>query len=167
MKNDNIGINTSDNEASKIRPPVLPPIQKVPLKLPGGDSITSPLLRTENTSQEPEKTTTMDSNPIITQTSDLLKNINIIKEELCKLPLDPCELEYITIRVNPLMNIIYELANATSNLAASVTYLQNSPVVHPKKSELKDTIHLMYDLNEECEDVFKELKRRINKVLKD
>ena len=106
-------------------------------------------------------------NTTIIQTSDLLKNIDIIKDELCKLPLDPCELEYITIKVNPLMNIIYELANATSNLAASVTYLQNSPIVHPKKSELKDTIHLMYDLNEECEDVFKELKRRINKVLED
>ena len=117
--------------------------------------------------QSSERDAPVNTNTTITQTSDILKNINSIKEELCKLPLDPCELEYITIRVNPLMSIINQLSNASSNLAVSVNYLQTSPVVHPKKSELKNTIHLMYDLNEECEDVFKELKRRINKVLKD
>ena len=117
--------------------------------------------------QSSERDAPVNTNTTITQTSDILKNINFIKEELCKLPLDPCELEYITIRVNPLMSIINQLSNASSNLAVSVSYLQTSPVVHPKKSELKNTIHLMYDLNEECEDVFKELKRRINKVLKD
>jgi hypothetical protein len=103
----------------------------------------------------------------ITQTADLLKNINVIKDELCKLPLDLCEMEFINNRVNPLMNIINQLSNATANLAVSVTYLQTSSLVRPKRSELKDTIHLMYDLNEECEDVFKVLKHRINRVLKD
>ena len=164
MKNDNKGINTSDNEASIIRPPVLPPIQKVPLNLPVGDSITSPL-DTDKTSQEPEETTTADSNPIITQTADILRNINSIKDELCKLPLDPCELDYITIRVNPLMNILNQLANVSANLATAVNFLTISPVVHPKKSDLKDTINLIYNINDECEDVYKVLKHRINKVL--
>lgn len=103
----------------------------------------------------------------ITQTADLLRNINSIKDELCKLPLDTCELEYINNDVNPLLNVLNQLANISANLAVSVNYLTISPVVHPKKSELKDTIHLIYDINEECEDVFDVLKHRINRVLKD
>jgi hypothetical protein len=103
----------------------------------------------------------------ITQTADLLRNINSIKDELCKLPLDTCESEYINNDVNPLLNVLNQLANISANLAVSVNYLTISPVVHPKKSELKDTIHLIYDINEECEDVFDVLQHRIKRVLKD
>ena len=102
----------------------------------------------------------------ISQASDTLKNINTIKDELCKLPLDPCENEYIINSVLPLTNILYMISTASVNLSNSANILTNSPIVHAKKSEIKDTIDLIYNINEECEDLFKVIKKRLNKLLK-
>ena len=105
--------------------------------------------------------------PTISQTANTLKNINIIKDELCKLPLDTCELEYVTNNVFPLLTILYELSTTSQNLASCSSLLSISSVVNPKKHELKDTLHLVYKINEECEDVYDVLKKRLNFVLKD
>lgn len=102
----------------------------------------------------------------ISQASDTLKNINTIKDELCKLPLDPCENEYIINSVLPLTNILYMISTASVNLSNSANILTNSPIVHAKKSEIKDTIDLIYNINEECEDLFKVIKKRLNVLLK-
>jgi hypothetical protein len=102
----------------------------------------------------------------ISQASDTLKNINTIKDELCKLPLDPCENEYIINSVLPLTNILYLISTASVNLSNSANILTNSPIVHAKKSEIKDTIDLIYNINEECEDLFKVIKKRLNVLLK-
>jgi hypothetical protein len=107
----------------------------------------------------------IDISSTISQTTDTLKNINTIKDELCKLPLNPCEMDYINNSVNPLLNILYQISTASFNLASSANLLSTSSVVHPKKHELKDTVHLVYKINDECEDVYDELKRRINFVL--
>ena len=104
--------------------------------------------------------------PTISQTADMLKNINVIKDELCKLPLDTCELEYVTTNVLPLLTILYELSTTSDNLATAANLLSISPIVHPKRHELKDTLHLVYKINDECEDVYDVLKKRINLVLK-
>ena len=104
--------------------------------------------------------------PTISQASDTLKNINTIKDELCKLPLDPCENEYIINSVLPLTNILYMISTASVNLSNSANILTNSPIVHAKKSEIKDTIDLIYNINEECEDLFKVIKKRLNVLLK-
>jgi hypothetical protein len=104
--------------------------------------------------------------PTISQTADMLKNINVIKDELCKLPLDTCELDYVTTNVLPLLTVIYELSTVSDNLATSVNFLSISSIVHPKRHELKDTTHLIYKINDECEDVYEVLKKRINLVLK-
>ena len=106
-------------------------------------------------------------NDTINQTADTLKNINSIKDELCKLPLNPCELEYINNSVFPLVNTLYLVSTVSLNLATSVNYLTISSIVHPKRSELKDTISLIYDINEECEELFRVIKKRLNIVLKD
>lgn len=102
----------------------------------------------------------------VSQASDTLKNINTIKDELCKLPLDPCENEYIINSVLPLTNILYMISTASVNLSNSANILTNSPIVHAKKSEIKDTIDLIYNINEECEDLFKIIKKRLNVLLK-
>lgn len=109
--------------------------------------------------------TDMPVSSTINETADVLKNINSIKDELCKLPLDPCENNYISNYINPLLSVLNLLSSTSVNLATSVYYLTNSPVVHPKKSELEDTIHLIYNINEECEDVYKIVKRRLNVVI--
>ncbi|MEW9096118.1 MAG: hypothetical protein AB2417_13645 [Clostridiaceae bacterium] len=106
-------------------------------------------------------------NDTINQTADTLKNINSIKDELCKLPLDPCESEYISNSVFPLVNILYLISTTSLNLSNSVNILTTSSIVHPKRSELKDTISLIYDINEECEDLFKVIKKRLKILLND
>lgn len=105
-------------------------------------------------------------NSTINQTAETLKNINVIKDELCKLPLDTCGSEYVTTNIFPLVNILYLLANSSYSLAGSANLLNLSPVVHPKKSEIKDTIDLVYDINEQCDDIFKIVKKRL-KTLSD
>lgn len=102
----------------------------------------------------------------IAQTAEMLKNINVIKDELCKLPLNTCEIDYVTTNVLPLLTVLYELSTVSENLAASANFLSISPVVHPKRHDLKDTVHLVYKINDECEDVYEVLKKRINLVLK-
>lgn len=66
----------------------------------------------------------------------------------------------------PLLNILYQLSTTSVNLASSVSLLSLSSVVHPKRHELKDTIHLVYKINEECEDLYDVLKKRLHLVLK-
>ena len=80
---------------------------------------------------------TTPSTPTISQASDTLKNINTIKDELCKLPLDPCESEYILNSVFPLTNTLYLLSTTAVNLSNPANILTISPIVHAKKSELK------------------------------
>jgi len=104
--------------------------------------------------------------PTITQAAATLRNINIIKDELCKLPIDPCEMEFITNNIYPLLNILYQLSTTSYNLASSANLLSTSSIVHPKNSDLKDTVHLVYNINDKCEDVYDVLKKRINFVLK-
>lgn len=105
-------------------------------------------------------------NPTIARTADTLKTINSIKEELCKLPLEKCENQYITTDVFPIVNILYLLSTSSVNLSNSVNVLTTSPIVHAKKSELKDTIDTIYDMNEDCEDLYKVIHKRL-KVLID
>ena len=102
----------------------------------------------------------------INQTSNTLKDINSIKDELCKLPLDPCESEYILNSVFPLTNTLYLLSTTAVNLSNTANILTISPIVHPKKSELKDMIDLVYDIDEECKDLFKVIKKRLKVLLK-
>lgn len=118
--------------------------------------------KNENVNVQPD--TTIKST--ISDTADILKNIDDIKDELCKLPLDPCESDYINNYINPMLNVLYQLSTTSLNLSNSVYYLTNSPIVHPKRSELEDTLHLVYNINDECEDVYKIVKKRLNIVIK-
>lgn len=101
----------------------------------------------------------------ISKTTNTLREINAIKSELCKLPLDPCENEFIDTNVTPLLTVLTQLASASVSLSTSVYYLTISPIVHAKHSEIKDTLHLVYNINDECEDVYHIVKKRINTIL--
>ena len=107
-----------------------------------------------------------ETNDAISQTSNTLKNVNSIKDELCKLPLDPCENEYILNSVFPLTNTLYLLSTAAVNLANSANILTLSPIVHAKKSEVKNILDLVYDIDEECKDLFKVVKKRLKVLAK-
>jgi len=101
----------------------------------------------------------------IQDATDILTNINIIKDELCKLPLDPCEKEIYENNLFPMLNLLYYLSNVSVNLANSANTLTNSTVVFRKKSEIKDTINLVYDINKKCEKVYEILENRIDKFI--
>ena len=75
-------------------------------------------------------------------------------------------MEFITNNIYPLLNILYQLSTTSYNLASSANLLSTSSIVHPKNSDLKDTVHLVYNINDKCEDVYDVLKKRINFVLK-
>jgi len=111
-------------------------------------------------------TDTTETTEAINQTSNTLKNVNSIKDELCKLPLDPCESEYILNSVFPLTNTLYLLSTTAVNLSNSANILTLSPIVHAKKSEVKNILDLVYDIDEECEELFKVIKKRLKVLLK-
>ncbi|WP_315118103.1 hypothetical protein [uncultured Clostridium sp.] len=188
MSSDNISINnlpeeSSDNksidESHDINPSVKPSDDKAKneSKKPINQNLSSLLSDIENSKNLNNILTKsnvaenpcadLSINTTISQTADTLKNINSIKDELCKLPLDPCESEYIANSVFPLANILYLVSTASLNLSTSVNVLTTSSIVHPKKSDIKDTIGLIYDINEECEDLFKVIKKRLKILLND
>jgi len=101
----------------------------------------------------------------ITETSANLRNINIIREELCKLSLNPCEREYFNNCILPLLTTLTGITSASSNLASSASDLSNSNILFRKKSNIKDTLDLVYDINKKSEDVYKALVKRIDKML--
>lgn len=121
---------------------------------------------TENDEDE-ASTLELSISTTIGKTDKTLITINSIKEELCKLPLDPCELQYFNNSVSPLLQTIDSLSRVSFDLSTSVAILTTSPIVPRKKSKLKDTIHLLYNINEECEDIYKVLKKRVNVLIGD
>lgn len=128
---------------------------------------------TNNTTTNNTTTSTSTSNnssyddtcKTIGQTSTLLQNINNIKEQVVRLNLDPTQRLYFESCIAPLLTTLYELSATSATLAASANILTTSPVVHPKNSHLKDTLHLIYDINEQCEDVYKKLRKRIDDLI--
>lgn len=131
---------------------------KDPSNSPETPLVISPINKADDTNNTNISQTPSD---LISQSSDLLKNINTIKDELCKLPLNPCESEYITSYIFPIVNTLYLLATSSSNLSNSVNILTNSPIVKPKRSKLKSVLHTIYDMNDTCEDLYEIVKERI------
>lgn len=109
-------------------------------------------------------TTGIDS--IISQTADTLRNLNAIKDELCRLPLDTCESEYITNSILPMLTILNQFSNITYCLANSISLINVSPLVNSDRSELKDGIHMCYKILDQSEDLYDVLKKRVNLVLR-
>lgn len=98
-------------------------------------------------------------------TATTLGSIDIIRNQLSKIPLDPSEKNYIEFHIMPLLNIIDELSATSFNLSSSANQLYNSSVERAKRSKIKDTQKLAYDINKECEDLYYILKKRL-KILK-
>lgn len=101
----------------------------------------------------------------IQDATNIITNINVIKDELCKLPLDPCEKEIFENNLVPMLDLLNYLSTISVNLANSANTLTNSTIVFRKKSEIKDTIDLVYDINKKCEKVYEILEKRIDKFI--
>lgn len=114
----------------------------------------------------PKSDLNIDVTAAINNTDEMLTAINSIKTELCRLSLNFCEREYIENCVTPILVTLFILTITSFELAISVSILSISPIVPPKKSKLKNTIRLIYNINEECEDLFKVLKKRLKPLIK-
>lgn len=115
----------------------------------------------------PESDLDIDVTEAINNTAAMLTAISSIKKELCILPLNLCERAYVDNCVNPILTVLFYLSLTSYELSISVSTLTFSPIVPPKKSKLKSTIHLIYNINEECEDLYKVLKKRLKPLTQD
>lgn len=135
------------------------------------ESIQSQLSQTNSTSDTSKSTNTTSSSSnlsiidSIDKASSTLESINNIKLQLAKLDLDPSQVAYYENSIVPLLETLRSLSTTSVNLATSASYLSTSIVVSAKNSKIKDTIHLTYDINEDCEDVYKALKKKIDILL--
>lgn len=119
-------------------------------------------------SQVPSTTGVISSiDPVIADTAQTLAALNSIKTELCRLPLDFCEKEYIANCITPLETVMEFIARTGFELSTSVSILTTSPIVPRKKGKLKDTIHTIYSMNDQVEDIYKVLKRRLKNIVKE
>lgn len=91
--------------------------------------------------------------------------VNEFKTELCRLPLNPCQAEFIANNITPLVSTISQLTFTAFNLAFSVPFLIRAPYVKPDTSDIKDSIDLIYDLNEDALDIYPLLKRELKLLL--
>ena len=103
----------------------------------------------------------------VNSTALTLAGLNSIKAELSRLPLDFSEREYISSYITPLMTALELLARTGFDLSTSVSVLTSSPIVPRKKGKLKDTIHTIYSINEEVEEIYKVLKNRFKAITRD
>jgi hypothetical protein len=132
----------------------------------GLDSLSSnPNASNTSTAEQSSQQTSNQPQGELENINTTLTSLNSIKGELVKLPLNPLQLEYYNNSVVPLLTTLYDLSTTSLNLASSSNFLATNIVVHPKKSKIDDTVHLVYKINEKCEDLYKVLKRRIDALI--
>ncbi|KAJ52028.1 hypothetical protein BD780_004310 [Clostridium tetanomorphum] len=107
-----------------------------------------------------------DTDDLIAKMALRIRSINLLREELIKLELNPKARLYFDNDVNPLLTTLLSLSATSLNLSTSSSLLSTSIIVHSKDSKIKDTINLIYSINEQCEDIYKVLKRKV-KILID
>jgi hypothetical protein len=105
--------------------------------------------------------------PNINEFMEAVQKANILRAELYRLPLDPWEQIFIGIEIAPLLSVMDLIGRVSYDLSYSANFLSNTAIVRPRKNKIRDTIYLLYDINEQCQDIYYVLKERINCVLKD
>lgn len=101
----------------------------------------------------------------IIKSAETISSINIIKDEITKLGLNPEEKNYIENYVTPLLNTLYYLSTTSANLATTANLLAVSINTSSKSSKIKDTEKLVYNINEQCEDIYDVIRKRIDVLL--
>lgn len=129
------------------------------------ESADIPPLNPEPLSNITDESSNQVSNPKLNNIEGTLSDLNSIKNQLTQIPLNPLQLNYFNNSVVPLLTSLENLSTISLNLSTTASYLSTSIVMHEKESKLKDTLHLVYKINEDCEDIYHILKRRIETLL--
>lgn len=90
-------------------------------------------------------------------------DINIIREELTKLKLDPAKKTFFEYNIEPLLKIFDSLSLASQNYGLAISSI--NVVNLSKSSEIKQILQLLYDITDKSEDVFKVLEKEIDIIL--
>ncbi|SHI64176.1 hypothetical protein SAMN02745163_00545 [Clostridium cavendishii DSM 21758] len=120
---------------------------------------------TDATASNTDTTASPTISESLAKTLVTLTTINGIKDQVCLLPLDFCMRNYFNNCVLPLVSTLDFISRTSFNLSASVGVLTNSPIVPVKRSQVKDTIELIYCINAQCEDVYRIACKRIEILL--
>lgn len=105
------------------------------------------------------------SDDCLKETLTKLQNINALREELIRLKLSPEALLYYNNEIFPLLNTLGTLSGTSLELATSATALSTAIYLKPKDSKIKDTLKLIYEINEQCEDIYDALKCKIDTLI--
>lgn len=105
------------------------------------------------------------SDECIEKTLNRIKNINALRDELIRLNLNPEGLIYFNNEVYPLLYTLTNLSTTSLNLSTSVNVLSTAIYLKPKDSKIKDTLKLIYEITEQCEDIYDSLKYKIDTLI--
>lgn len=94
---------------------------------------------------------------------DRVTKINALREQLARLQLSPEEKVYYETEVVPIITLFQFLSSSSYNFAYSAYNISNTS--SGKNSRAKDALHLVYDINDIAEDVFKVLRHKIKNLL--
>ncbi|MHC1682038.1 MAG: hypothetical protein AB6733_03725 [Clostridiaceae bacterium] len=102
---------------------------------------------------------------VLTGLTDAITKINLLKVQLCRLPLNFCENEYITICILPLLGVLASLAGVSISLASSFSILFNNSFIDREKHKIKKYIHTTYDINDQICHLYEVVGKRIDKII--
>ncbi|HDK7167519.1 TPA: hypothetical protein PTV44_001360 [Clostridium botulinum] len=105
------------------------------------------------------------SDECIEKTLNRIKNINALRDELIRLNLNPEGLIYFNNEVYPLLYTLTNLSTTSLNLSTSANVLSTAIYLKPKDSKIKDTLKLIYEMTEQCEDIYDSLKHKIDTLI--
>ncbi|MFD3156196.1 hypothetical protein ACFIJ5_04960 [Haloimpatiens sp. FM7330] len=100
----------------------------------------------------------------LTKLREALENIVRIRELLIRLKTCPKELIFYEENVVPLLFTMYYLSFVSANLSREVSNLYN--VNLSRNSKIKESIELIYEINDVLECMLPELERQIKILLK-
>lgn len=101
----------------------------------------------------------------LTQITDAITKINILKVQLCRLPLNLCEPEYISVYISPLLGVLTSLGGVSISLATSFNLLSENAILTREKYKIKKYIHVTYEICDQMCDLYEIVGKRISKVI--
>jgi hypothetical protein len=104
----------------------------------------------KNSSKASNKDEYLDINEFM----KVVQKINIYRAELYRLPLDPWEQIFIGIEIAPLLSVMDLIGRVSYDLSYSANFLTNFTIVPARKNKIRETIYLLYDINEQCQDIY-------------
>lgn len=106
-----------------------------------------------------------DLESVMNKTNDILILIDSLKTEICRLPLNPCQKEYYTLYVLPLLSTLDMLSRSSYNLGTSSALISDSKTLCVNTLELQKNLDLIYCINRKCAEVYCSVVKNIDVLI--